>query len=83
MDSSSPALGRERLIRGKLVTDTNGVYRNKLDITDAVELKRTEYDMTKVRSHEILSERVDLGVRGFGLARQQAIHEHLFQDVYE
>jgi cell filamentation protein len=64
-------------------TDANGVYRNKLGITDAAQLKRTEYHMAGMRSDEILSKRVDLGVQGFGLARQKAIHGHLFQDVYE
>lgn len=39
--------------------------------------------MTGVRSDEILSKRIDLGVQGFGLERQKAIHGHLFQDVYE
>lgn len=64
-------------------TDANGVYCNKLGIADAAQLRLVEYDLVALRSDEILSRRVDLGVRGFGLARQQAIHAHLFQDVYD
>ncbi|MDR2874930.1 MAG: Fic family protein [Methylobacillus sp.] len=64
-------------------TDEVGIYHNKLGITDADELKRVEYDLTTRRAQEILAHRVDLGVQNFGLARQQAIHLHLFQDVYE
>ena len=63
-------------------TDASGVYRNKLGITDSEQLKRVEYDMTGLRSDEILSKRIDLGVQGFGSERQKAIHGHLFQDVY-
>ena len=64
-------------------TDAHGVYRNKLGITDAAQLNRVEYDITARRSREILEQKVLGHVQGFGLARQQAIHQHLFQDVYE
>jgi len=64
-------------------TDAKGVYRNKLGITDAVQLQRVEYDITSRRSREILEQKVLAHVHGYGLARQQAIHQHLFQDVYE
>jgi cell filamentation protein len=73
-------------VKGWLVansySDANGVYRNKLGITDAAQLKRTEYHMAGMRSDEILSKRVDLGVQGFGLARQQAIHGSLRHQRY-
>jgi cell filamentation protein len=64
-------------------TDANGVYRNKLGITDAAKLKCIEYVLTGNRSREILEGNALRHVQGFGLARQQAIHRHLFQDVYE
>lgn len=64
-------------------TDDNGVYRNKLGIMDAAQLRDIEYDLTAQRSQEILEENVLGHIQGFGLARQQAIHAHLFQDIYE
>lgn len=64
-------------------SDANGVFLNKLGITDAAELKRAEYMMTRARAAKILSKQVDLAVQGFGLARQQAIHGYFFQDVYD
>lgn len=64
-------------------TDANGVFHNKLGITDAEQLKRIEYGLTAQRSQEILRQNALGSVRGFGLERQQAIHKHLFQDVYE
>lgn len=62
--------------------DENGVFRNKLGITDAAELKAIEYSLTSRRLAELEAGRVTLNVQGFGLARLQAIHGHLFQDVY-
>ena len=64
-------------------TDANGIFHNKLGITAAEQLKRTEYDLTAQRSREVLEQNALGSVRGFGLERQQAIHKHLFQDVYE
>lgn len=58
-------------------TDANGVFRNKLGITDAEQLKRTEYDLAAQRGREILEQNALGSVRGFGLERQQAIHKHL------
>jgi cell filamentation protein len=63
--------------------DASGVYCNKLGITDAAQLKQVEYDITAVRSREILKQHALAHIQGFGLARQQAIHQHLFQDVYD
>jgi cell filamentation protein len=63
--------------------DANSVYRNKLGLTDAAQLKRVEYDTTAIRNREILQQNALAHVQGFGLARQQAIHRHLFQDVYD
>ena len=63
--------------------DANGVYRNKLGLTSIAQLDSAEYSMARARAHEIQHRMVDLGVQGYGLARQQAIHKHLFQDVYD
>jgi cell filamentation protein len=63
--------------------DNNGVYLNKLGITDAALLKSAEYAAVGARADEILSKHVVFDVQGYGLERQQAIHQYLFQDVYE
>ncbi|MDR0578087.1 MAG: hypothetical protein LBI87_11295 [Candidatus Accumulibacter sp.] len=64
-------------------TDANGVYRNKLGITDAAELKRVEYVITANKSREILEQNALGPARDHNLERLQAIHQHIFQDVYE
>ncbi|MDR0379374.1 MAG: Fic family protein [Candidatus Accumulibacter sp.] len=63
--------------------DTNGVYHNKLGINDAVQLKHVEYDLTAQRSREIIEQNVLGDLCEYGLERQKAIHQHLFQDIYE
>lgn len=63
-------------------TDDNGVFKNLLGATDAATLQRAEYALAAIRSREILDGQVRLDVTGYGLARQAAIHRHLFQDVY-
>ena len=62
--------------------DANGVFLNKLGITDAAELKAAEYALTTRRLHELEEGRSTLKAEGFGLDRLKAIHGHLFQDVY-
>ena len=64
-------------------TDAHGVYRNKLGITDAAELKRIEYNITAARGDEILFQNALGHPNRHDLKRLQAIHHHLFQDVYE
>ena len=64
-------------------TDENGVFKNKLGLTTEAELQAVEYAFTSNRAEELVSGRTGLSVSGYGLARQQAIHKHLFQDVYE
>ena len=64
-------------------TDEAGVFKNKLGITDEASLKAAEYALTTTRADEIMSGRAGFTVSGYGLERQQAIHRHLFQDVYE
>jgi cell filamentation protein len=64
-------------------TDANGVYRNKLGIVDAAQLKLMEYNITASRSREILDQGALVNIRSFNLEHQKAIHQHLFQDIYE
>lgn len=66
-----------------LYRDDNGVLTNQLGITDREELRRVEYLITKRKSNEILSGKAVVGVQGYGLERQQAIHQHLFEGIYE
>lgn len=56
-----------------------GVLRNRLDIRDADELERVEAELVLARTVELRS-RVERPP--FGLARLQAIHQHLFGDLY-
>lgn len=66
-----------------LYRDDNGVLTNQLGITDREELRRVEYLITKRKSNEILSGKALAGIQGYGLERQQAIHQHLFEGIYE
>ncbi|RRS01159.1 hypothetical protein EIP75_21525 [Aquabacterium soli] len=63
--------------------DENGVFRNKLGITDARELKAAEYSLTSMRMAELEAGRTPPLPQSFGLDRLRAIHGNLFQDVYE
>jgi cell filamentation protein len=64
-------------------TDETGVFKNKLGISDPSLLEKMEYELVAQRAIELDSGEIELDVEGFGLARQQAIHKHLFQDIYE
>ena len=66
-----------------LYRDDNGVLTNQLGITDKEELRRVEYLITKRKSNEILSGKALAGIQGYGLERQQVIHQHLFEGIYE
>ena len=57
-----------------------GIFRNRLGITDESELERAEASFVAWRSYE-LSQRPIVG--RFDLAHLQAIHRHLFSDVYD
>ena len=59
-----------------------GVYDNKLGIRNAALLERVEYETSTIRQAEIISGKVELQARGFGLDRQKAIHHHLFEQIY-
>lgn len=52
------------------------VLRNRLGLTDAVDLEAFETEITAARAAEPLPN------GRFGVAHYQAIHRHLFQDVY-
>lgn len=60
-----------------------GVLINKLGITDRDTLKQVEYDITSQKQREILDGSALQNIKGFGFERQQAIHKHLFEDIYE
>lgn len=63
--------------------DAKGVFFNKLGIDDARALSSAEYSLTTYRARELETDAVSLPVQGYGLDRLQAIHKHLFQDVYD
>lgn len=58
------------------------ILRNKLEITDPVELQLVEFDVVETRSHELRTgaHAVD---RTFDSAHLKAIHAHLFGDLYD
>lgn len=57
-----------------------GVLRNRLGITDASELEQAEASFVAWRSYELSQKPI---VGRFDLDHLQAIHRHLFGDVYE
>jgi cell filamentation protein len=58
------------------------VLRNKLDLRDLQDLRTADYRIGADRQREI--ERGDVQIpRTFGADHMQAIHRHLFQDVYD
>lgn len=56
-----------------------GILRNLLGATTAVELRVAEDDLVEARALELLEHPVP---QTFDLAHMQALHRHLFQDVY-
>lgn len=61
------------------VYSKNGVLINKLGITSQEELSNAERILTSKRNAELLLE----PIKGkFDLKHLQAIHKHLFQDIY-
>ena len=59
------------------------VLHNKLGITDKKILEMVEYDITTQKQHAILQGTALPHLQGYGLTRQQAIHQYLFEDIYE
>jgi cell filamentation protein len=62
------------------VDPASGVLKNRLSITDAAVLEKAEAAMVATRSYELSL--APLTGR-FDLAHLQAIHRHLFGDLYE
>lgn len=58
------------------------VLRNRLNITDAHELAAVEADVTRIRLAELLAEPATVP-QTFDAAHLQAIHRHVFGDLYE
>lgn len=58
----------------------SGVLRNLLGITDAAHLRQAEADFTSVRIAQLIREPLP---GEYDLAHLQAIHRHLFQDLYD
>lgn len=61
--------------------DEQGVLLNKLGITDAQELSEIEYFITAARAESW--ERTPHPELKFDLERQNAIHKHLFESLYD
>lgn len=57
----------------------SGVLRNRLNITSQDGLDRAEAALAALRSNELLAKPI---VGNFDLAHLQAIHRHLFKDIY-
>ncbi|HEY3938298.1 MAG TPA: Fic family protein [Bryobacteraceae bacterium] len=64
----------------RYVDPTTGVLKNRLGITDRAKLEEAEAALVAIRSFE-LGQKPLKG--NFDLAHLQAIHRHLFHDVYE
>src|SRR5207302_6131632 len=58
-----------------------GTLRNRLGITDRAELARAEARLAAGRETILFRERPDLG--RYDLAHLQAIHRHLFAQIYD
>ncbi len=63
-------------------SDDAGVFQNKLGLTDAQQLSKAEYELAAIRADELLTGVVSLQHLGYDLERLMAIHQHLFQDIY-
>ena len=57
-----------------------GVLKNKLGIGEEEELKAAEASLVAWRSYQLVEEPIQ---GRFDLDHLKAIHQHLFQDVYE
>ena len=57
----------------------NDAEKNLLGISDSAQLKRAEYEITRLRLAELL---VEPAQGDFDLRHLKAIHKHLFSDVY-
>lgn len=74
---------RERAARWNAYLSEDGTYlRNKLGVTNSIDLSIAEYRLRALRQGEIDRGEVDIP-RTYDKAHLQAIHRHLLQDVYE
>jgi cell filamentation protein len=62
------------------IDPATGVLKNRLGIADGSTLEQTEADIVAARSYELSQTPLE---GGFDLAHLQAIHKHLFRDLYE
>ena len=62
------------------VDPATGVLKNRLGITDEATLETTEAQFVAQRSHELVQDPIP---GAFDLPHLQAIHRHLFGDLYE
>ena len=65
------------------IVDANGVWLNKLGISDSEQLSAVEYETTRRRAAAILNGEALAHLQGFGIERLQAIHRFLFETIYE
>lgn len=59
------------------------ILRNRIGARTADELRDAENDLVEARAFELREDPGLLGARTYDLTYLQAIHRHLFQDVYE
>ena len=62
------------------IDPVTGILRNKLGITDAAELAEVETRISMIRARELLERPID---GSFDRPHLEAIHGHLFGDVYD
>lgn len=72
----------ERNWAGYFVPGT-AILRNKLGLSDAEALRDAENDLVEARLIELRESPILVGERTYDLMFLQAVHRHLFQDVYE
>jgi cell filamentation protein len=63
----------------KTVNPATGVFWNKAGISDEKDLRKYEYHRSSLRELELREKPI---VGNYDIAHLQAIHKHLFQDVY-
>lgn len=64
----------------RYIDAATGILKNRLGITSESELERAEATFAGIRSYELAQKPLP---GSFDLAHLQALHHHLFQDVYD
>lgn len=67
---------------GYLIEPGSFVLRNRLGISNTVELRNAENDLLEIRLAELRAD-PEIISKTYDLSHLQAIHRYLFQDVYE